>query len=329
MKRWRFWLGILISIISLYLAFRGIEFSRIIAILGQVNYLFLFPAMVMLVVSVVARAIRWRLLFHPRRGLRLAKFIDAVNIGYLVSNVFPARLGDFLRAYLIGDMEGVSKAVALSTVAIERVLDVLTVILFLTLLFLFVPVPAEVTQAGLILGSVATWAVIFLVLLSSHREKGLGLLRHLAAPLPWLQGEGLWRSLASLLEGFSVLRAGGPMLGVALWSLVTWCASAVIVYLFMLAFGFGLPLRAAFFVLVVQALGVTVPSSPGYVGVYHYATVLALSLFAVDQGLALSYALVMHAFIFGSLAVFGLVSMWRQSLSYAQLKVKALQPKAL
>lgn len=327
MKRWRFWVGMLVSLVCLYLAFRGIDFSKVTTALGQVNYLFLFPALAVLVVSVVARAVRWRMLFYPRQGLRLIKFVDAVNIGYLVSNVFPARLGDFLRAYLIGDMEGVSKAVALSTVAVERVLDVLTVILFLTLLFPLIPVPAEVTRVGLIFGSIAVAAAIFLIVVSGYKEKGLGLLRRLTAPLPWLQREGLWRTLESLIDGFGVLRAGGLMFGVVIWSIVVWCASAAVVYLVMLAFGLGLPLSVAFFVLVVQALGVTVPSSPSYVGVYHYATMLALSLFAVDKDLALSYALVLHAFVFGLLAIFGLISLWRESLSYADLRIEAVESK--
>ena len=125
MKKARFWIGILISIVALAFAFRQVDFGEVWAALAGVNYWLLALSLVPLALFLLLRAFRWRLLFYPQQGLRLCNLFAVINIGYLLSNIFPARLGDVARAYLIGDTEEVSRASAFSTVVAERVLDAL------------------------------------------------------------------------------------------------------------------------------------------------------------------------------------------------------------
>ena len=126
--------------------------------------------------------------------------------------------------------------------------------------------------------------------------------------------------LGSLIEGFDLLRVRRPLIELILWSVGIWTSGAVVYYWTMQAFGITLPFQAAVFVLCVAALGVMVPSSPGYVGVFHYAVVLALTVFGVAKDQALSYALVLHGVNYITLVALGFLFAARESISVLRLE---------
>jgi hypothetical protein len=315
MKTNRFWIGMAISLIGLILALKNVHFAEVGRALGQADYLFLIPALAAVLVGLGIRAVRWRLLFYPQRDLPLARLFSVMNIGYLLNNVLPVRLGDLSRAYLIGETGSVSVARALSTVVVERVLDVMVVVGFLTLLVPCITLPPWAARSGLVAGALFVALALLLIAISYQKERGLRLMGRLLDRVPRLDGQKWLASVGSLMDGFAVLRAQGALPGLILWSLLAWTCSAFINYFVMLAFNPHLPFTAAVFVLCVTAMGMTVPSSPGYVGVFDYLTVLALSLFNVGKELALSYALVLHALLYVSMSVMGLIGLWREDTS--------------
>lgn len=321
-KSARFWIGLGISAVCLYFAFQGIQLDKVVDALRGADYVWLLPAAVLFLLSYLARVFRWQLLFSPQK-MRLGKIFSALNIGYFLSNLLPARVGDLVRAYLIGDIEGVSKARALSTVVVERMSDGLTVVLLLAITALYVPnVPLEARQGAVGVAATGISGIVFLLALSFRKEHGLQLLRRLTAPLAFLQRPWLWRALEALIDGFAVLRSPRPILGVAAWSLCAWIVGGLMYWVVMLAMGLTLPVPAAFLVMTVTSLVVVVPSSPGYVGVFHYVAQLTLtSVFDVDKSIALSYALVIHAFTYLWLIVLGIFSIWQEGLTYRRLQV--------
>lgn len=322
LKSVRFWVGLLISAICLYLAFQGIQLDQIAKALRGIDAVWLIPATGFFAVSYAARVFRWQLLFWPQH-MRLAKVFGALNIGYFLSNILPARVGDFVRAFVIGDVEGVSKARALSTVVVERMSDGLTVVLLLAVTALFVPdIPVEAREAAVGVAAVGIAGIAFLLLLSFQKERGIAFLQRLTRPIPLLQRPALWNGLESLIDGFAVLRSVRPILGVAAWSLCAWILGGLMFWMVMHAMSLTLPLQAAFLVMTVTSLVVVVPSSPGYIGVFHYVTQLVLTtVFGVDRSSALSYAVVMHAFTYLWLTGLGIFSIWQQGLTYQRLQV--------
>ncbi len=316
-----------ISAICLYLAFQGIRLEQIANAMQGMNYLWLVPASVVFLSSYAGRVLRWQLLFSPQK-MRLANIFHTLNIGYFLSNILPARAGDWVRAYLIGDIEGVSKARALSTVVIERMSDGLTVVLLLAITALFVPnIPAVARQGAIGVAGTGVAAILFLLLLSFQKERGLRILHRLAAPLPFLQRAGLWRAVESLIDGFAVLRSLRPILGVAAWSLFAWTVGGSLYWIVMRAMGMPLPYDAAILVMTVTSLGVVVPSSPGYLGVFHLLARLTLtSVYNVDESSAISYAIVIHAFTYLWLTALGVFSIWHEGLNYQRLQTMQMQP---
>lgn len=363
MKKARFWIGILISIIALIFAFRQVDFGSVWAALSGVNYWLLAASLLPLVLFLVVRAFRWRMLFYPQRGLRIRNLLAVINIGYLLSNVFPARLGDVARAYLIGDTEPVSRTVAFSTIVAERVLDALCAVggFFIVLLVVssaeppLASLPGWMIHSGLIVGAVALGAVAVFVVLVQRREWTLRLLNRILLALHWPDGETMtcfWKRLAdrthlgflaglpwvdrarledmtgSLIDGLggiTTLRLGPPLL---LWSVVIWTVISAFYWLVLLAFSpqSGVlydpaqPFVAGLAVASVTALGMTIPASPGYIGVFEFLARETMVLFGMEPGPALSYALAAHAIVYIVYTLLGLGSMVQQNLSYAEIQ---------
>ncbi len=349
MKRARFWIGIAISLLALAFAFRQVDFRAVGAALAGVRYGWLALSLVPLTLFLVLRAFRWRVLFYPTQGLRVANLFAVINIGYLLSNILPARLGDVARAYLIGDTEQVSRSTAFSTVVAERVLDALCAVAGFFLVLPFAPVPDWMVRSGVVVGLAALVAVAAFVVLVRRRAWTLRLLdrvlravhwpdtptmarfwaglaqrTHLKAlsRLPWADRERLAQTAGSLIDGLAgitTLRLGLPLLG---WSAAIWGVLAACYWVSLQAFDPSQPYVAGLAVASVTALGMTVPSSPGFIGVFEALTRETMVLFGMGPVLALSYALVTHAVIYVVLSILGLVGMAQQNLTYRQIQAR-------
>jgi len=347
LKKARFWIGILISIVALIFAFRQVDLSEVWAALAGVNYWLLAASLVPLVLFLVLRAFRWRLLFYPQTGLRLLNLLAVINVGYLLSNIFPARLGDVARAYLIGDTEEVSRASAFSTIVAERVLDALCAVAGFFLVLPFAPLPDWMINSGIIVGVAALVAVITFVVLVRRREWTLRLLDRLLQALhwpdcetmtrfweglsvrtkigavaraPWVDRAGIGDLASSLIDGLSGIttaRLGVPLL---LWSALIWAVISGYYWLVLLAFDPGQPFVAGLAVSSITALGMTVPASPGYIGVFEALGRETMVLFGLAPEPALSYILVAHAIVYIVYTALGLISMAQQNVTYAEIQ---------
>ncbi|MGD9144485.1 MAG: lysylphosphatidylglycerol synthase transmembrane domain-containing protein [Anaerolineae bacterium] len=347
MKKARFWVGIVISIIALGFAFRQVDFGQVWAALTRANYWYLLASSVPLLLFLILRSFRWRLLFYPQQGLHIRNLFAVINIGYLLSNIFPARLGDVARAYLIGDTEDVSRASAFSTIVAERVLDALCAVGGFFIVLPFAPLPEWMVRSGMVIGAAALVAVAVFVVLVRRREWTLHLLARILravhwpdcdtmtrfwgrlaertrirflAGLPWVGRSDLENLAGSLIDGFggiTTLRLGPRLL---LWSVAIWAVISAYYWLVLLAFDLRQPFVAGLAVASITALGMTIPASPGYIGVFEFLTRETMVLFGMTPALGLSYALVAHAIVYTLYTLLGLVSMFQQNLTYTEIQ---------
>jgi len=357
MKNWRLWVGIVVSLLCLFLVARGIDFRGLLQALSHVNCALLLPAFGLLILGLLARAFRWRLLLYPVSGLRMGRLFNVLSIGYLVNNVSPLRLGDVLRAYLCAELQNAAPLVAdegpsagtdsagetgqvapqtaerlsmvraLSTIVVERIADTLTVIVLLLLIIPFIPLPIALVHSALGIGLLTIVAIPVLALIASKRERALAFFDGLVARLAFLDRAWLRRGVISAVDGLAALGSWRTVIGLGAWSLLIWISAALQFYIVMWAVGLHLPFVAAWAVLCFTTLGMTVPSSPGYIGVFEYFTVLALSLFDMGRSEALGYALVLHAFSYLALLLLGGVAAWIEGYSYARLRGVLAQMK--
>lgn len=332
LKNRRAWLGLAVSAVAIAVAVRGVRWPDLAAALAGAHYVWLVPALGMVVLGQLARTRRWQSLFAAdgRPGFRIA--FDILNVGYMVSAVFPLRLGDPVRAWLIDTRTEVRGSSALATVMVERAIDLLMV---MALLALIVPEPA----ARLLGGSLGPgpWSaasqlglITFVMIMGVY--VGLWIVSTLGRRAGRLTGDALRRlGFASALaeragglvtgfaDGFAPLRSPRTALLAIGWTLVVWMIGGLETWWMFRAFEIDLPFAAAVFMLGTTALAAILPSSPGYFGVFHSAVVVALGAYGVPQATALGYALVLHAATMVVLVGMGIWSLWRLGISRQDL----------
>lgn len=315
----------LISAAALVLALLGIDLRRVAETLAQAEYVYLVPATAGMLVYLLARAVRWRLLLGPQVSLRRSFWVT--NIGYLVSNVFPFRLGDPARAVAIGRGGDISTTAALSTVVVERVLDMLMVVALLAGVAPFVSGAGSALTAGLIAGGAAVVASAGLLLLAFRPDWGGKAVRWALGLIPRVDTERWAQALDGLFEGLAPLRSGRRALALLFWSVLIWACVVAYYWACMRAFMPRPPLLAAPFLVAVVGLGMAIPSSPGAVGVFHAVARYGLTVpFEVPVDQAVTVAFGVHAFQYVLGCLMGLIGLARESLSlgWVQTQVAAV-----
>ena len=309
---------VLVSLGFLALALHGIHLGDLWKALRSADYLWLLPMVVTLVALLVMKGWRWQLLFYPEYRLPFASVFTALCAGYLASNVLPARLGELVRLVLLTSEQPVSAARTFSTIVVERLLDLLSLLVMLVLLLPFVQLPADMTRAAQALGWLALAGAAIMVLLSFWKARLLRWAHVLLRRARFLDRPAVYASLAHLIDGFAALRGRLGLLLFAL-SLAGWGTVTGVAWFAAQAFGLDVPVTAIVFAVVVTTLGMLVPSSPGYIGVFHYLVTVALAPFGVPKDLALSYALVWHGVNYLTLSGTGVVVLWVHGTSLGQV----------
>jgi uncharacterized protein (TIRG00374 family) len=302
-NRARWWIGIAISVLFLYLVIRGIDPGQFVEKLRTANYVWLLPAALMLVFSYLLRAWRWGLLLDHQ--VTSGRAFSVINVGYLLNNVLPFRLGDLARAYLISRRTPISAPRGLSSIVVERVLDLLGVVVLLAIVLQFMPPPALASAGGGILTSlipaagltaaIATLAVfITLIVAAAHPKAALRVAERVLGRFPGLHPERVTELIGQLLEGLSALSDWRRLALLLAWTAAIWGVSILADWFVARAFAPDVSFAAAAFILALTGLGVSLPSSPGQIGVFEGPATWALQAFFVEQEPAVAVAFVLH-----------------------------------
>ena len=298
----RFVLGAAVGAFFLWLALRNVSPGEIAAALRGAS----LPAFGLFVLMHLAalglRALRWRLLVRQLVDVPARRLLPPLAIGLMVNFLLPGRAGELVRVWLLARREQVSASAVFATVVVERLFDGLAVICFLTLVPFLVDVgdPVLMTRvrwAALLLPVAYVVILAALYLLGHHREALAAFLaRHPAVQRRPLLARGV-HLVERFCAGLGILRSWRALAGTAALSLLIWGWAGLSNALMLRAFGLDLPGYAPFFLLVLQAVGVLIPT-PGFVGPFQYAHVVALGVYGVPQATALSLGLLIHAGIF-------------------------------
>jgi len=318
----RFWLGLVVSLFFLILAFRKVEWPAVIGAWSAASPLFMLIGVLLLVAAWLIAAVRWKVILSPSPGLSILDTFSFITIGYLANTILPLRLGDLARATLIGRQRHIGISRSLGSMALERLMDIITLLTFILLLALVMEIPGFV-QAGLAtMAGGALFMLAGLVILSFHREK-LPVLQRILA---WILPDHLATRMVTIIDRFSrgldVIKHPARLLVVFLMSIAAWVVTGFATYVWLQAFNLELPWFAGIFVLVVVNLGSAIPSSPGYVGVYHYLAVLALSVWGIERSPALAYAIGTHALNMMANVGLGAFFLAKEGVSWRDLRIE-------
>ena len=276
------------------------------------------------------RARRWRYLFAPDAvppGL-----VPAIMIGYMANNVLPLRAGELVRVYVVARRWGHGFWTVLATLVVERVLDSLALVAILAGLVLVVPVPRMFQWAAAVLLAIDVVGVSVLVFLALAPAYGRRLVSRLGslvaglvsrlAPRVSSLGSGGPRFEERLLgiydtfvRGLDGIRTTSHLPGLVIWSVVAWIIPAAAAWAMLRAIDLTLPFTAGWAVLAFVGLGISVPSAPGYIGVFHMAAKEAVALFAVPTSAAVGYAILFHASQYVPVTLLGWVYLLREHVT--------------
>jgi uncharacterized protein (TIRG00374 family) len=286
-------IGIVISIASLAFVLGGVDLARTAEILRTAAPSWIVLSVALQASDVFLRAVRWQRLVAPIRAVRLAPMLAYLLVGYLANNILPARLGELVRSHYLGDREGISRASALGTVVVERVVDTAVVVSIGALAIFVLHIRGTVASAVLIGLAVTGLLVVALAVgIVAHRLPGAERVIALAERRPRIAGMG-----RRLHDGLAVARRPRTLAEAIVLSLAAWGASLLAVAAAGHALGIELTIGAAALLSAGVALATAVPSAPGYLGTFELAgKTIGMSLgLSGDQALAL--AVLVHASI--------------------------------
>ena len=311
-----------ISVAALILALLGVDPDEIRAAFAQARYIYLVPAGLSLLAYLVMRSIRWRILLGPGVSLRSCFWIT--NIGYLVSNVFPFRLGDPARAVAVGLDGDVKVSAALSTVVVERVLDMLMVVLLLAASLPFIEEAGPLRNAGVLAALAAVTASVGLLVVALRPQWVRRVAAWVMARVPRLDPERWLTMLDGLLDGLAALRSPRRLLQLLVWSVVPWLFVVGYYWGMLWAFLDRPPLVQGSFLSCAVGLGMAIPAAPGAMGVFQAVARAALEVpFGVSEEQALAVAFGSHAYQYILSNLLGLVGLAQLGLSLRQLRADA------
>lgn len=324
MKRWQFWLGVLISAALLWWALRGLQLQDVWDTLKGANYLWLIPGIAVYFMGVWARAWRWHYLLRPLKRIPTRTMFPIVTIGYMGNNIYPARAGEVLRAYVLRRREQVPISASLATIIVERAFDGIVMLAFV---FLNLPELTNLTVdsgfagsiqslaligAGVFLGAVA----VFLVMAAFPDQSRRASVWFIERLVPARWRDSLMGIAERFLEGLASLRSPKDVGMVLLTSVVIWLFETGKYWFVMQAF----PFQVGFFSLMLMNgivnLATTIPSAPGYVGTFDAPGIAVLVAYGVGRDLAAGYTLVLHVALWLPITVLGAYYMLRERLSW-------------
>lgn len=314
--------------VFLYLAFRGKDVSDIWRSLVDVHWLWFVALFVGSVLSHLLRAWRWKYLLYPiKENITLRSTFSATMIGYLINSIIP-RLGEFVRPYVIGKLEGVSKSATMGTIILERVLDIVTfALIVLTVLSIYAEpfalwFPSMAPFEWLFFVGAAVMTILFL-LIFLRAEMLFRFVTKLTFLLPAKFRDQADHIFSSFLSGFRASKHRGNYMMIAVTSVLIWLSYIVLLFVPFYIYNFpqeyGLNFGSAAVIQVASGLAFALPTPSG-IGSYHAFISYTLSdIFSVNAVSALSYAFYTHIVGFLTTTILGLYYFFRDKIHIADV----------
>jgi uncharacterized membrane protein YbhN (UPF0104 family) len=345
MRDKKLWIGLLFSIAALSWALRGLDLAKLADALAHAQWYWLLLGLPLYLVGYWSRAKRVSQLLAPIKPVPTERVLPPLVIGFLFNNVLPARLGEFVFAWLLGKREGISKTASFAVVVLSRILDGITIVAFFLFgLFAFMKVggqpdlagnPADLLEVGgmhmsrqdllgkvylagiggaILFGLVS--AACFLLIANRHLAQRLA--DRLLDLLPTRFSEAGKHALERFIGGMHILHEPGRLFSVFLFNFLPWGMELFTYYFGARVFGLDLTIRQCALTMGMTNLAMLVPSGPGGVGLFEGGGLIVMALLGVEKTVALAYIVMVHAIILLPINVWGAWYLWREGISFGE-----------
>jgi len=347
--------GVLLSAGALYFAFKNVPLAELFKYLASINYFWVLPAVLVAVFSFMLRAVRWRIILESTRRISFRRAFHPLMIGFMINCVLPGRLGEVARPVILQKEEKVPFATGLATVVAERVFDIcLLILLFMLTAGTLKINPDQYVAFGAYQLNEKTLQTVFdtllklgAVLIAGIALFCIGKVRNLiystimlAPALFFLAGQRFKASfrkkvcepvinfLKNIAQGFALIRYPKKIFNCLVFSILIWGLQAFSYYLFSLGSpGINLTYLEMTTVMVIICFFISLPSVPGWWGLWEAGGVFALSLFGISAKEAAGFTLANHAIQVIPVILIGFVSATILSVNIRRLSYEGKEFK--
>lgn len=313
-------IGVLASMGAIAFIATQIDLSLFGEAWAQARYIYIVPCIVFLLIGLFTRAVRWRVLLSE--GLPFWRTFNILNVAYLINGFIPFRIGELVRIWLASRAEPpIPYLKTGGTIIVERLLDLLAVVVMIAFALFNGPVPEWLRVTGLSTGIIAVGGFIALVFLSRQRDLAHGILALVMRVLPFLGRLDLQTWLDHFLDGLLPLARVKTLSSAFIWTGISWGFSVLAGYILMYAFYDEANLAATCLYIAAAAFAIAVPAVPGNIGTYEAAILLALGAvgYADNASVATAFAVTVHAVNVGVHATTGVIGFVQEGISLDQL----------
>ncbi|HNZ09886.1 MAG TPA: lysylphosphatidylglycerol synthase transmembrane domain-containing protein [Smithellaceae bacterium] len=286
--------GIVLGIVLIYFSVRGIDFNETLSHLKKVDLGYAAVSLFFIILMQALRSYRWGVILQPMEKIDQLTLFSVTSVGFLAIVAIPARIGELARPFLISKKSSIKMSSAFGTIVVERVLDSLSVLTITIAVLILQDLPSWMIKSGILFFAITMLIIAFIIGLVWRREAAVKIIDHVLQLLPGRLSQKIMSVIHHFIDGFQVITDVKRLLYLFFLSMVVWVVDAAVIYSLFLAFGFDLPLLAAFVIMVILIAGIAIPTAPGFIGNWHYACILGLGLFGIAKPEAFSFALVYH-----------------------------------
>ena len=313
-------LGILISIVLVYLSVRGINLQDVFRDLKNIQLSYVVYFILLVILMQWLRSYRWGVILQPMEKIDQFSLFSVTSVGFLAIAAIPARIGELARPYLISKRSSIKMSSALGTILVERVLDSFTVLAIAVIVLFLTDLPPWMIKSSIIFFLLALVMFCFIVFLILRRDAALKLINRILSKLPGKFAHTIDEVIHHFIDGFQIITNIKFLLYLFFLSALVWLVDVLAIYMLLKAFDFTLPVMASFVVMIILIVGIAIPTAPGYIGNWHFACVLALSFFGLAKTEALSFAVVYHFLSMVIVVVLGVAFLPFNKFSISDMK---------
>lgn len=353
-KKIIFGVGIIVSAVSIWLFASNIEWETTKSSLKEANYLYVIPAILISVLVMALRSLRWQSILSPIKKVPFMDLFSINYIGFMANSVLPARAGEIIRPLIVSKKDNIKMTSTLTTVVLERIFDMLGLLIFTIVILAIIPTesshkqhnidsvsieqgirngdastPGEHTHKNSFLETLKKWigifagagiaAITFLSLFVFIPTQLTRISHKLFSIFPLKISKKLNEFLDSFISGLQILGNKWHVAWIFLLTIGIWLCIAGSIYVLSFSFNLNLPFTGACLVSICIAFAVALPQAPGYIGVFHLATQKTLEIFNVELASSQSYAITLWVVSTIPIIIIGFFFLWKEGLSFKDL----------
>lgn len=308
-----FTFSIFASGIALWITFRGVNWNDLIKAITNIKLSILFYLSTLNLLFIALRALRWQILLRRLKPINFLSVLEIAQLGALVNNVLPLRIGEIIRAIVVKKRYQISGSEVVGNIILERMLDLIAIVILIGLVVLTNVVPHDFNEtiryAIKVVGVGITVVLLFAFILKARMNK------HNKLTTGW---RGMVYRVSNGINGLYDWKTSIPAFGV---SLAMWLTSATTILLFTSESNGTINLLGALVVTILVAIGATIPAAPGFVGTYHLFCKIGLVAYGVNDEYAVAIAVITHFASYFWNNVTGLLSMLLLKLSWQDINI--------